>query len=92
MKLLYNLQKTLKNGLYIDYFFKNFIFYIYMKLISNNFLHLMDKYFAEKLFFMFKQTFQFIFFLNNYIKKMSILQIFKILILVVIQIIILIFI
>lgn len=90
MKLLYNIQKVLKNGFYVDYFFKNFIFYIYIKLISTNFSYLIDKYLAEKLFFMVKQFFQFIFFLNNFIKKLSIIQILKIIVLVSIQVILLI--
>lgn len=91
MKLLYNLQKVLKNGFYVDYFFKNFIFYTYIKLISINFLYLIDKYLAEKFFFMIKQFFQFIFFFNNFIKKLSITQILKILILITIQLILIIF-
>lgn len=85
MKFFFNSQKALKNGLYLDYFFKNFIFFIYMKLISVNFVYLIDKYIAEKFFFMLKQFFQFFFFFNNFIKKLSFLQILKILILVTIQ-------
>lgn len=91
MKYLYSLQKTLKNGFYIDYFFKNFIFYIYLKLIGNNFFYLIDKYLAEKFFFMLKQFFQFFFFFNNFIKKLSVVQILKIIILVTFQILLIIF-
>lgn len=91
MKLLYNLQKIFKNGFYVDYFFKNFIFYIYIKLISTNFSYLIDKYLAEKFFFMIKQFFQFIYFLNNFIKKLSIIQILKILVLITIQLLLIIF-
>lgn len=90
MKFLYSIQKTLKNGFYIDYFFKNFIFYIYIKLISTNFNYLIDKFLAERFFFMLKQFFQFFFFLNNFIKQLSILQILKILILISLQIILII--
>ena len=86
MKFLYNIQKTLKNGFYLDYFFKNLIFYIYIKLISTNFNFLIDKYLAERFFFMLKQFFQFFFFLNNFIKKLTILQILKIIILISLQI------
>lgn len=90
MKFLYAIQKTLKNGFYIDYFFKNVIFYIYIKLISTNFNYLIDKFLAERFFFMLKQFFQFFFFLNNFIKQLSILQILKILILISLQIILII--
>ena len=86
MKFLYNIQRVLKNGFYVDYFFKNFMFYIYIKLISTNFSYLIDKYLAEKVFFMIKQFFQFFFFLNNFIKKLSISQILKIIILITLQI------
>jgi hypothetical protein len=90
MKLLQDLQKTFKNGFYIDYFFKNFIFYFYKKIISTNFTYLIDKYLAEKFFFMIKQFFNFFFFLNNFVKKLSFLQIVKLLVLVTIQILLLI--
>ena len=50
MKFLYNIQKTLKNGFFLDYFFKNFVLYIYIKLVSTNFNYLIDKYLAEKFF------------------------------------------
>lgn len=86
MKFLYNIQKTLKNGFFLDYFFKNFVLYIYIKLVSTNFNYLIDKYLAEKFFFMLKQFFQFFFFLNNFIKKLSILQILKIIIIISLQI------
>ena len=86
MKFLFNFQKVLKNGFYVDYFFKNLIFYIYIKLIATNFSYLIDKYLAEKFFFMIKQFFQFIFFFNNFIKRLSILQILKIIVLITIQI------
>jgi hypothetical protein len=91
MKLLYSLQRVFKNGFYVDYFFKNFIFYIYIKLISTNFSYLIDKYLAEKFFFMIRQFFQFVFFINNFIKKLSIAQILKILVLITIQLILIIF-
>jgi hypothetical protein len=90
MKFLFNFQKVLKNGFYVDYFFKNFIFYIYIKLIATNFSYLIDKYLAEKFFFMIKQFFQFIFFVNNFIKRLSILQILKIIVLVTFQIVLII--
>jgi hypothetical protein len=90
MKLIYDLQKTFKNGFYIDYFFKNLVFYIYITLISTNFSYLIDKYLAEKFFFMLKQFFQFFFFINNFIKKLSFLQILKIIIFITLQILIII--
>jgi hypothetical protein len=85
MKFLYNIQKVLKNGFYIDYFFKNFIFFVYIRLISTNFAYLIDKYLAEKVFFMIKQFFQFFFFFSNFMKKLSFFQILKILIFITLQ-------
>lgn len=86
MKFFFNIQKTLKNGFYVDYFFKNFIFYFYKKIISNNFSYLIDKYLAEKLFFMLNQFFKYILIFNNFLKNLSTLDLIKILILFIAQI------
>lgn len=86
MKFFYNLQKTLKNGFYVDYFFKNFIFFFYKKIISNNFSYLIDKYLAEKLFFMFNNFFKYFTVLNNFLKNLSTVDLIKILLLILIQI------
>lgn len=86
MKLFCQLQKTFKNGFYIDYWFKNIVFFIYIKVTSTGFFYLLDKFLAEKFFYFFKQTFQFFFFLNNFIKNLNFLQILKLLILITIQI------
>ena len=51
MKFFYDLQVTLKNVFYIDYYFKNFFFYIYKKIILSNMFYLVDKYIVEKFFF-----------------------------------------
>jgi hypothetical protein len=90
MKFLFELQKTLKNGFYIDFFFKNVVFFIYVKFLSKNFLYLIDKYLAEKFFYMLKNFFQFFFFLNNFIKKLSFFNILKFIILITIQLLIII--
>ena len=92
MKLICQLQKTLKNGFYIDYWFKNIIFFIYVKITSTNFFYLIDKFLAEKFFYSFKQTFQFFSFLNNFIKTLNFLQILKLIILISIQALLIIFI
>lgn len=85
MKFFFNFQKTLKNGFYVDYFFKNFIFYFYKKLISNNLTYLIDKYLAEKLFFMFNQFFKYLKLFNNFFKNLSLIDILKIIVLITIQ-------
>lgn len=86
MKLLCNLQRVFKNGFYIDYWFKNIIFFIYIKITSTNFFYLIDKFLAEKFFYSFKQVFQFFYFLNNFIKNLNFLQILKLITLITIQI------
>lgn len=86
MKLFCNLQKVFKNGFYIDYWFKNIIFFIYIKMTSTNFFYLIDKFLAEKFFYSFKQMFQFFSFLNNFIKNLNFLQILKLIILITLQV------
>ena len=85
MKFFYDLQKVIKNGFYVDYFFKNIIFFFYKKLISNNFTYLIDKYLAEKLFFMINQFFKYLTTINNFLKSLTTIDLLKIIILVVIQ-------
>ena len=85
MKLFVSLQKIIKNGFYIDYFFKNLIFFFFKKLTSNNFIYLIDKYLAEKLFFMVNNFFKYLKTFNNYLKSLSFLELLKIITLITIQ-------
>lgn len=85
MKFFYDLQKTIKNGFYVDYFFKNIIFFFYKKIISNNFTYLIDKYLAEKLFFMINQFFKYLTTINNFLKNLTTVDLLKVMILIVIQ-------
>ncbi len=91
MKFLYNNQKILKNGLYLDYFFKNFFFNIYKKFLSLNFFYLVDKFITEKFFFYIKNFFSFFFFFTDYAKKLDATKLIKIVILVFIQLLLIIF-
>jgi hypothetical protein len=86
MKFIFELQNTLKNGFYIDYFFKNIIFNLYTKFILSNFSYIVDKYLAEQFFFHFKKFFSFFFFVGNFVKSLDTLQLIKIVFLLVIQI------
>lgn len=90
MKFLYNIEKTLKNGLYLDFLFKNFIFYVYKKIIGRNFLFLMDKYFTEYIFFYFKSLSNYFFTFINLLKTLNFNQLIKLLLLIIIQILIII--
>ncbi len=91
MKFLYNNQKTLKNGFYLDYFFKNILFNSYKKFLSFNFFYLVDKFLTEKFFFYIKNFFSFFFFLNDYVRKLDAFKLVKITLLVVIQILLIIY-
>lgn len=57
MKFFILLEKSLKNGFYIDYFFKNLIFYFYKAILGNNLFYFFDKYLTEKVFFFIKNFF-----------------------------------
>jgi hypothetical protein len=85
MKLLYNYQKILKNGFYLDYFFKNFVFYTYINFIGTNFFYLVDKFLAENFFYNVKKFFSMSTFFVDIFKKMTTIQLIKMIVLVVIQ-------
>jgi len=85
MKFIVELQNTLKNGFFIDYFFKNVIFSLYTKFILSNFNYIVDRYLAEQFFFHFKKFFSFFFFIGNFIKSLDTLQLIKITVLLAIQ-------
>ncbi len=85
MKFYFYIQKVLKNGFYVDYFFKNFIFYFFKKLTSNTFYYLIDKYLAEKFYYMINNFFNYIKLLTNFVKNTSITNLLKIFSLITIQ-------
>jgi hypothetical protein len=85
MKFLYDNQKALKNGLYLDYFFKNVLFNVYKKFLSINFFYLIDKFIAEKIFFYVKNFFSYFFFINDFVKKLDTPKLIKIILLITIQ-------
>lgn len=91
MKFFYNLQVTLKNVFYIDYYFKNFFFYIYKKIILSNMFYLVDKYIVEKFFFNVKRMSNWVSIISSSVKKMSLITILKIFFFLIIQIILIIF-
>lgn len=91
MKFYYYIQRVLKNGFYVDYFFKNLIFFFFKKLTSNNFYYLIDKYLAEKLFYMINNFFNYIKLFTNLFKTLSILNLLKIIILITIQLLLIIY-
>lgn len=90
MKWFLNFEKSLKNGLYLDYFVKNTIMYFYKKIIGVNFLYLMDKYLVEKFFYNIKSFSNNITSLISVLKTLSFNQIIKLIIILSVQIIILI--
>lgn len=90
MKFLYNFEKILKNGFFLDFLFKNAILSLYKKIVGKNFLFLIDKYFTEYIYFFIKNFYNYFFNIINLLKSLNVLQIIKLLLLLVIQIIILI--
>ena len=89
MKLLNNLQKTFKNGFYLDYLFKIIFITLYINILKKNMFYIVDKYLAELFIFNIKKFVSFLFFFSEFIKKLSIINIFKLSILILIQVIIL---
>lgn len=90
MKFFHNFENILKNGFFLDFLFKNFIFFLYKRIIGKNFLYLMDKYFTEYIFFFLKSLFNYFFTFINLLKNLNFNQLIKIIILLVLQIVILI--
>lgn len=86
MKYLINLEKHIKSGLYIDYIFKFFIFFVYKNLTGNSFLYLLDKFMFEKFFYHFYNFFLYLNGLTNIVKNMNFVYIIRIFILILIQI------
>lgn len=87
MKFLLHNEKSLKNGFYLDLFFKNIFFNIYSTIIGNSFIYLVDKYLAEKLFFFFKRIYLYTSNLLISVKYLNFQQILKLFLIIIIQII-----
>ena len=90
MKFLYNFEKVTKNGFFLDFLFKNLVFHIYKKIIGRNFLFIFDKYFTEYIYFFIKKFFYYI---NNFVdilKNLNFLQLIKLLLIIIIQVLIII--
>jgi len=90
MKFLYNFEKIIKNGFFLDFLFKNFIFFIYKKIIGRNLLFIVDKYFTEYIYFFIKNFFYYINNFINIIKNLKFLELIKLILIIIFQITILI--
>jgi len=90
MKLTNSFYKILKNGLYLDYLFKNLIFFFYKKIVGKNSLFVFDKYFTEYLFFLVSSFFNNLSFVIGVLKNLNFNQITKLILIIAIQIIIII--
>lgn len=86
MQLFCKLQKSLKNGFYVDYFFKKFIYYFYLKIIANGFYYLIDKYLADKLIFTLKIGTNYLRILSLFLTKVTTISLIKIMLLITLQI------
>lgn len=89
MKFLYNLEKILKNGFFLDFLFKNLILWLYKKIVGKNFLYIVDKYFTEYIFFFNKLFFNYLFNAVNTLKNLNFLQLTKFFLILIIQLILL---
>jgi hypothetical protein len=78
MTSLYNAQKTLKAGFYLDYYFKKFFFFIFKKIFQNSFFSIVNKFVAEDFFSSIKKFYNFIIFVIELIKKTKGLTLLKI--------------
>jgi len=90
MKFLYNFEKIIKNSFFLDFLFKNFIFFIYKKVIGRNLLFIVDKYFTEYIYFFIKNFFYYINSFINIIKNLKFLELIKLILIIIFQITILI--
>ena len=91
MKLFLLYEKSFKNGFYLDYYFKNVIIYFYKNILGNNYIYLIDKYIAEKFFFIFKNFLTYISTQFTAIKSLSFIQITKLIIIILIQLLLIFF-
>lgn len=91
MKFIYYNQKILKNGFYLDFFYKNFIFFFYKNFIKNNLLYFFDKYLIENLIFSIKHLSKYIYIYINITKQLSITTLIKLFIILIFQLCLIIF-
>lgn len=85
MQLFCKLQKTLKNGFYVDYFFKKFVYYFYLKIITNSFYYLIDKFLTDKFIFMLKVGTNYLRVLSLFLSKTTTITLVKIMIIIALQ-------
>ena len=88
MKLLNNTEKALKHRLYLDFIFKNFIFFFFKKLIGKNFLFLTDKHFTEYFFLLYRFFCNYLFFFIDISKNLKFNECIKIVVVLIIQVVI----
>lgn len=85
MKFFNNIEKVLKNGFYLDYLFKNFVFYVYKNIINNNFFYIFDKLFTEYIYFYIKNATNYLLFVVNILKKLDFKKLIKLILLLLLQ-------
>lgn len=79
-------QRSFKNGLYVDYFFKKFFFVFYKKIISTTLFYIFDKYLIEKFFFLIKKLNEFVFFWIDLFRQSTLKESLKLIMVISIQI------
>jgi hypothetical protein len=80
------IKRILKNGLYIDFFFKNFIYVINIKITNSIFFNLIDKYFSNIVFNSFKNVSQYVKFILNILNKQNLKNLLVLILLLIIQV------
>jgi hypothetical protein len=80
------IKKYLKNGFYIDFFFKNFVYSINMKITNSTFFHVIDKYLSNIVFNSVKKFTQYIKFLTTILVRQNLKNIILFLIIIIVQI------
>jgi hypothetical protein len=88
MRFLYEAQKTIKAGFYVDYYFKKIFIFLFKKILQNNFFILLDKFIAEEFFYSIKNFFLNIKVIIDLLKKAKGLTLLKILFFIFLQILI----
>lgn len=85
MILLKNLETALKNGLYLDYFFKNICISSVKFFFSKNLFYFLEKYFTEQFFYSIKNFLNIVFNLIQILKNLQFYQLVKITLLIGLQ-------
>ena len=86
MKFFFLNEKTYKNNFFLDYFFKNFLFFFYKNMTGNKFIYLIDKYLAETLISSLQKFLSFFFIIFNSTKSLNFNKLTQILLILFIQI------